>query len=534
MDAVVSPAQAVARYLIDSGLLTPAMADQAWERQRSTQERWTTALVRSGAISGDDLLRRLSRREARDVVLVDGHPLGRDLLRLLPEETAFALGVLPVHRAEDVLFVAVPERGLEDPELTLIESRLGLHLEPLPVREADVRGLLMKGLQLLGTRPIPAPRSVEERTGSTEIEGPRAFDPILDRAISLGADELRLERSKEGPEVRFRIDGRLRPRVSMPLPPDSAARLLAQLRPDSVPGGRFRRRTLEVEVEMGRDPLGETAILRMRDRSARPLALPDLGMSADAMEGIRRALECPEGLVLVGGPAGSGRRTTLGAMTERLKAGGRTVAVAHGATPSLLGELLKKEPDALVVEGISDAETAAAAVRASTRGILVLARVEAPDATGAVGMLFDLRVDPTILSLGLVASVSQRLLRRICEGCRRPERPDAQELEDLGLDRVLGGLTLRRGEGCAACGGEGLRGRVAVAEVWSPPDDLRAELSRGPSGRRLRSLALARGFRPLVLDGIEKIRAGMSTLGELAEAIPFLEVLQARDVVPGR
>jgi type IV pilus assembly protein PilB len=534
MDAVVSPAQAVARYLVDSGLLTPGMADQAWERQRSTQERWTTALVRSRAISGDELLRRLSRREARDVVLVDGHPLRRELLHLLPEEMAFALGVLPVHRAKDVLFVAVPERGPEDPELTLIESRLGLHLEPLPVREADVRGLLMKGLQLLATRPTPAPRSVEERAGLKEIEGPRAFDSILDRAIALGAEEIRLERAKDGPEVRFRIDGRLRPRLSMPLPPEGAAGLLAQLRSDSVRGSRFRRRTLEVEVEMGRVPLGETAVLRMRDQAAGPLALSDLGMSAPAVEGIRRALESPEGLVLVGGPAGSGRGTTLGAMTDCLKEGGRTVAVARGATPSLLGELLQKEPDVLVVEDITDGETAAAAVRTSTRGILVLARVEAPDATGAVGRLLDLRVDPTILSLGLVASVSQRLLRRICEGCRRPGLPDAQELEDLGLDRVLGGLSLRRGEGCAACGGEGLRGRVAVAEVWSPTDDLRAELSRGTSGRRLRSLALARGFRPLVLDGLEKIRAGMSTLGELAEAIPYLEILQTRDFVPGR
>lgn len=305
---------------------------------------------------------------------------------------------------------AVPGAGLAD-----VARLLGVHVEPIPVAELDVAGILVKAHQLLRRR-------------TRRFEPPRT-------------------------ETAIRAAG----------------------------GGR---------------------------------ALAELGMPAEILKRLRQALSEPQGLILVSGPAGSGKSATLEAIVRELR-GRKLSAVTFdpGASLAALEKELEGDPDAVVLDAPESPAAAARAVRAAVEGRLVVIAVEAVDGAGAVARLADLSVDLHLIGTALRAGLTQRLLRRVCAACREEyvERPAI--LEDLRLDSLLRDVPLRRGNGCDACDRSGYRGWIAVFEYGD----------RGPE-RSLRS-----GFQPLVADALGKLVAGHTTLREVADQVPFTQVLQAAD-----
>lgn len=370
--------------------------------------------IGASSAEAEDLVVALTRRAAGETVDVDGLSLEPDLLRSVPEALAFENRILPVHRAGGILFVAVPEDEIPEDGLAEVEHLLGLNVEPIPVGEIDVAGVLVKAHQLLRRRA-------------------RAAAPKLDPTPA-------------------------------PLTPGPS--------------------------------------------------LSDLGMPAEILKRLRLALSEPQGLILLAGPRGSGKSATLRAVVADLQKKDLRVAVldrSHGVVG--LEAELAGDPDALAVDGLESPTVAALAVRAALEGRRVVIAVEAADAAGAVSRLAELKVDPHLVRRALRAGLSQRLLRRVCAACRVQHPEDAATLEDLRLESLLKGVPLWRGRGCEACGKTGYQGRVAAFEY----------------GDRGADRSLRAGFQPLVADALAKMLSGQTSLQELADQVPFTQILQAAD-----
>lgn len=346
---------------------------------------------------------------------MDGLSLQPDLLQAVPEALAFENRILPVHRAEEILFVAVPAGSPPGAGLGELERLLGLRVEAIPVAEIDVGGILVKAHQLLRRR----------------------------------------ERQAAVPRME----------------------------PEAAPAG------------------------------AGP-ALAELGIPAEILRRLRLALSEPQGLILVTGPAGAGKSTTLDALVRELRRQSARVATLDGSRGiDALEEELRADPDALAIDGTGSPAVAAGAVRAAVEGRRVLMALEAADGAGAVARLGEMKVDLHLIGTALRAGLNQRLLRRVCTGCREEYSERAATLEDLRLDALLRGVPLRRGNGCEACDRSGYRGWIAVFEY----------------GDRSPERSLRGGFQPLVADALGKLVAGHTTLREVAEQVPFTQLLQAAD-----
>jgi type II secretion system (T2SS) protein E/type II/IV secretion system protein len=379
-------AHAVARYLADIGAST---------------------------VFGEDLVMALARRATGETLDVDGILLQPELLRSVPESLALENRILPIHRADEILFVAVPVGKPPDDGIDELEHLLGLGVEPVAVAEIDVPGILVKAHQLLRRR-------------------------------------VRLEAAP---------------------PPDAAA-----------------------AAEAGP-------------------ALAELGIPAEILRRLKPVLSESQGLLLVTGPAGSGKSATLRALAGEFRRHGLRVAALENPGVAALEEQLAGDPDAVTIDGTASPSVAARAVRAAVEGRRVVIALEAADGAGGVTRLAEMKVDPHLVGTALRAGLNQRLLRRICADCSEEYQEEPAMLEDLRLLALLKGVPLRRGRGCAACGGSGVRGVTAVFEY----------------GERGTEQVLRGGFQPMVADALGKLLAGLTTLREVADQVPFTQILQAAD-----
>jgi type II secretory ATPase GspE/PulE/Tfp pilus assembly ATPase PilB-like protein len=239
-----------------------------------------------------------------------------------------------------------------------------------------------------------------------------------------------------------------------------------------------------------------------------------LGIPESILRRLRKVLAGSQGLILLSGPARSGKTTTLQALRQELRRQGlRTAALDRSDGVGALEEALLADPDVVMVDQTESPALASRALRGAVEGRRVVMAFQASDATAALGRLSDLRVDPHLVSTAARAGLNQRLLRGVCPDCGESKPEDPGLLEDLRLDRLLASVPLRRGKGCAACGGSGTRGEVAVFEY----------------GERKSDGSLREGFQPLVADALAKLVAGRFSLKELTEQVPFTQILQAAD-----
>ena len=372
---------------------------------------------------------------------------------------------------------------------------------------------------------------------------------ILDEAHEAEASDIHLEATREGLVVRYRIDGVLVPgpalRPELAHPVISRLKLLSNLdiaerrRPQD---GRLRIRlaSRELDLRVATVPtlFGESVVLRLLDQGGRPVSLDALGMPAPILEGMRAASARPHGLVLVTGPTGSGKTTTLyaalltrNAQAEKIltvedpieyQLNGITQIPVHRdagvSFATALRAMLRQDPDVVMVGEMRDPETAAIAVQAAMTGHLVFSTVHTNDALGAIPRLIDLGVPAYLVAATLDAVLAQRLVRRICPACREGYRPVREQVALLaGADGIPAELT--RGAGCPACRQTGYRGRIGVFEWLPVTDALRDAVAHGASRAEVRRLAHEAGLRPLAADGWVKITQGLTTVEEVLRVV---------------
>ncbi len=425
-----------------------------------------------------------------------------------------------------------------------------------PVVQEATRGELERQVErLAGTRAHrdgdePAELYLATDIGELANEPPvvRYVNLLLRDAADAGASDVHLDAFHDSLTARFRIDG-----VLVPGPPPPAAlqhavisriKLLAELdvaerrRPQD---GRLRVRLDAGEFDMRVSTVptmfGESIALRLLDRGGQPISLDELGMSTDLLEQVSRLAGRRHGMLLVAGPTGSGKTTTLyAALQRRERSAEKIVSVEDpieyhlenvtqvpvhrgaGVTfASALRSILRQDPDVVMIGEMRDSETAEIGVQAAMTGHLVFSTIHTRDAAGTIPRLVDLGVPPYLVAGVLDAVLAQRLVRRTCNRCRVSYRPEAAIMAAIG-DYIESGTELSRGSGCRECRGTGYRGRIGVFELLVVDDHLRQLIVAGAARHELYDAAITAGMVPLIADGYTKALAGLTTVEEVMRA----------------
>jgi len=452
---------------------------------------------------------------------------GKEQNRHAVDEIRFLVGAAPVLAAsgEEIL------------------RKIDAAYERIQARERPVAEGLSEEWELLPEGTVEEPKDLLESPDEAPVI--RFVHALLFRAITARASDIHVEPYEKEMVVRNRIDGILYKVVSAPrkwhAPVVSRIKVMAgldiaerRLPQDGRIRIRLGGREIDVRVSLVPTAFGERAVLRILDRTHLLLGLEDIGLAPEDRAVLERFLDRPSGILLVTGPTGSGKTTTLYAALRRLHSGTRNIITIEDpveyqiegigqiqVNPKIqltfasgLRSILRQDPDIIMVGEIRDAETAEIAIHASLTGHLVLSTLHTNDSASAVTRLADMGIEPFLIASSLSAVVAQRLVRRLCPACRRPYRPQAAEKRSLGLPEGLDTVFHAPG-GCPECMQTGYRGRTGIFEILPADDRLRALVLERTDADGLRAFAVSRGMRTILADGAQKVCAGITSAEEV-------------------
>ncbi|MCS5694825.1 type II secretion system ATPase GspE [Desulfofundulus thermocisternus] len=534
--------------LVEEGLITQEQLGEALRVQARTGELLGQVLVKLGMVSPQDLNRVLA---ADGVIVDDRKVVDPQLLKIVPESLIRRYRLFPLRKSGRRLLVAMTE-PLNVVAIDDLRLVTGLDIEPVVANEKEINALIErhlgfpeveKALQEMGPEQAP-----EEDAGEIVVdEAPiiQLVNAIIMRALDEEASDIHIEPFEKDIRVRYRVDGLLREvmrlprrmsqavvsRIKIMASMDIAERRLPQ---DGRILLKLPGRDLDLRVSTIPTLFGEKVVVRILDKeSIKNLSLENLGFSPANLKVFRNFLRSSYGMILVTGPTGSGKTTTLYAALNAINSvetnivtvedpveyvlegvNQAQVNVKAGATfATYLRSILRQDPDVIMVGEIRDLETAEIAVRAATTGHLVLSTLHTNDAPGALTRLVDMGIEPFMVASSVLGVVAQRLVRRVCPGCRAPYEPREAELSFAGPG--MQSAQLFAGRGCEHCNHTGYRGRIAVHEVLVVTPALQRLILKGVSTEELRREALRQGMVSLKEDGLRKVREGITTIAEI-------------------
>jgi type IV pilus assembly protein PilB len=554
VEAAQLPWQHLGSLLINRGLLTVDQVKQAFEEQRLTGRRLGEIAVGHGWVTGSDLAQALADQFGVEYVDLSEVEPDRDAATLLQKELAFRYQALPIRfLANDLLLVAVADPtdvGRADDLRLALGHNVKLAVSDPTDLEQTIKKLYRTQIEV--DQEEETDESAFERAAQREEisdaggETPavKLVHTTLAQAIEDGASDIHFEPQENDLVVRARIDGVTRTVANIPkqMQPAVVTRLKIMGRLDIAE--RRAPQDGRVSVRFGGEPLdlriailptthGEQVVLRILHRAVSKPDLEQLGMTPPARELFERAIRQPYGAVVVCGPTGSGKTTTLYTALHMLNDPGRVLMTIEDPVeyqiPSVnqieispksgltfaagLRTILRSDPDVLLVGEIRDEETARIAMQAGMTGHLVLTTLHAHNAAGSIARLKDMGVETGLLASSVNCVVAQRLARRLCTDCRESYWPSDEELKQLGLLEQKGKIFLHRPKGCARCGSTGYRGRVALYEVMPITREVRALLES--STDEIHAAAVREGMTTLHRDGVRLCIQGVSSLEEI-------------------
>ena len=549
--------------LVKAALITREQLNQALQQQQTSGGRIGTNLVKLGFISEDDITSFLSRQYGVPSINLSHFEIDGTVIKLIPSEIAQKHQVIPINRTGNVLTVAMADPSnifaIDD-----IKFMTGFKVEPVVAAETSIRNSINKYYDSAGLvedimkgfddKDVEALTEAEDNINAADL-GKAAEDApvvklvnlILTDAIKKGASDIHIEPYEKTFRVRYRIDGVLydvmQPPTRLKAAITSRIKIMSQLdiAERRLPqDGRIKikmsGREMDYRVSTLPTLFGEKVVLRLLDKGNLQLDMTKLGFGPEALADFERGLLLPYGMVLVTGPTGSGKTTTLYSALNRLNKVDPNIMTAEdpvefnlaginqvqtkaeiGLTfAAALRSFLRQDPDVIMVGEVRDYETAEIAVKAALTGHLVLSTLHTNDAPSTISRLLNMGVEPFLVAASTNVIVAQRLARRVCQSCRAvaPVPPDGLTNVGFGAEEAAT-LKTFKGSGCVTCSETGYKGRVALYEVMLIKDNIKEAILQGASAMELRELGRQNGMLTLREAGLQKIREGMTTVEEV-------------------
>ncbi len=549
--------------LIDAKLLTREQLDDALLKQRVSGKRLGTLLVELGAVDERDLATALGEHFGVAVIDLRRRAPEPAAVALLPETTARSLLALPLRLVDGVLEVAVADPS--DQLLTELQATTGTPIALLVASATDIRRAIDRGYRAMtgidshvdAFQATSAGRSSSGPTSAAVDENApvvRVVTIVLTQALRDRASDVHIEPMDGLTRVRFRIDGVLHDVLTLPGPMGVAVvsrlKVLAGMNiverrraQDGQFTSEVEGRALDIRVASTGTVAGEKVVLRLLDKSTSSFRLSELGMPADTYQVYSSMVRAPFGMVICAGPTGSGKTTSLYATISELNGTERNIMTIEDpveyVVPSInqiqineqagisfasgLRSILRQDPDVILVGEIRDSETARIAVQAALTGHFVMTSLHATDTTSALLRFLDMDIEAYVVGSAVGGVLSQRLLRRICDQCRRPYTPSSDELEFFF--EAAGQLPADgfwHGEGCTFCAQTGYQDRIGVYELLRMTPAMRGLVATEPSHEQVRALAISEGTRTLRHEAIRLAAEGITTVAEVVRGIYVL------------
>ncbi len=548
--------------LLEHQLLTPEQLGSVVEAHQRQGGELSSCILASGYIEEEAFREFLSSIYRVGSVALPSLEIEPDVIRLVPEEIATRFLLVPIGRQGRVLEVAManPDNlfAIDD-----LKFYTGLEVQPLVAPESEIKAAIDRYYDRAQTlasvmeemdEDVDLVEDADEMLRTQEMEAESQAAPVvklvnslLADAVQRGASDIHIEPYEKNMRVRYRIDGLLHDMMSPPNRLKSAIisrlKIMAELdiAERRVPqDGRIKlrigKRNIDLRVSTLPTLFDEKIVMRILDKENLQVDMNKLGFQDRPLEDFREAIESPYGMVLVTGPTGSGKTTTLYSALTNINTVGVNIITTEDPVEynleginqvqindevglsfaSALKAILRQDPNIVMVGEIRDLETASIATKAALTGHLVLSTVHTNDAPSTVGRLIDMGIEPFLVASSVRLILAQRLVRRICEKCAEPEELQREVLIDAGMDeKLIDEGKLLKGTGCPACNGSGYSGRVGLYEVMVVTPTLREMVLDRASTAELRERAIADGMITLRQDALWKMSQGMTTFAEV-------------------
>jgi type IV pilus assembly protein PilB len=568
MPPVKTFGERIADALVEDGLLTSQQVEELLEQQKREGTRFIKLVIDKSHVSEQDLTVSMGRVLNVPPINLNRISIVPEVADLLPREIALNHKVIPVSRLENKLFLAMADPlnvlAVDDVKRitklevsTLIASEKAI-ADKLNSHDANKAGsmedIILDAQKKSGDEEVETVKEASEDVNIDQLaaageEAPviKLANLILVQAIKDRASDIHIEPFEKGLRLRYRIDGVLAdatpPPKQMQLALASRFKIMSSLdiAERRLPqDGRMRVRVggkdYDLRVSIMPTVHGEKIVLRVLDKTNLSASLDKLGLDPETFRQFKVAVDAPHGLILVTGPTGSGKTTTLYSALNELNSPIFNIVTVEdpvefqipginqvptkkeiGLTfANALRSILRQDPDIIMIGEIRDTETAEIAIEAALTGHQVLSTMHCNDAAGAIARLDDMGIAPFLISSSVILSCAQRLMRRICSHCKEPVTYTQKMHEDLNIDASLfDGITLYRGRGCDRCKNSGYAGRMAIIEAMTISDEIRKLIISRSNSRELSKIAIGQGMRTLRMAALDRARDGVSTLEQV-------------------
>jgi type IV pilus assembly protein PilB len=560
----------IADALVGDGLLTSKQVNELIEQQRKDGTRLLKLVVEKGYVTESDLAVSMGRVLSVPPVNIARISIPPEISELLPRDVANNYKVCPVSRLENRLFLAMADPlnvlAIDDVKritkldiVPLIASERAIS-EKLHQIEGAKTGTMEDIIQDVEQKAAEEADSLEtikevveevnlDQLSASVEDAPviKLANLILVQAIKDRASDIHIEPFEKMVRLRYRIDGvlvdRTPPPKNLQVPLISRLKIMASLdiAERRLPqDGRMRvkvaGRDFDLRISFLPTVHGEKVVLRVLDKSNLSASMDKLGMDPDTFRRFAAAVAAPHGLLLVTGPTGSGKTTTLYSALNELNHPEYNIVTVEdpvefqvpgiNQVPSrkeigltfanALRSILRQDPDIVMIGEIRDTETAEIAIEAALTGHQVLSTMHCNDAAGAIARLDDMGIAPFLISSSLILACAQRLVRRICLGCKDQVSYPAQMYRDLGIDpSYFDGVQIYRGRGCERCNNTGYAGRMAIIEAMSVTDEIRKMIINRAPAMEVGNIAISQGMKTLRMVALEKVKEGLTTLEQV-------------------